>query len=180
MNKKMWQSFYESDRDNYPTDFAKFCSEFIPPGSRVVDLGCGNGRDTYYFAEKGHKVQGVDYATMPKDYQKATFLPFNLSQIIHNGCGWDVIYSRFFLHAITETDVKRLVMWSRGLFMAEFRCVGDKPKLYADHKRTFINPEKLINMMIHLGYEIIYFYKGNNLASYKDENPLVGRIVAKR
>ena len=36
--------------------FEKYCR----PGSRILDLGCGSGRDTKYFLEKGYRVDAID------------------------------------------------------------------------------------------------------------------------
>ena len=34
--------------------------EKIPSGSRILDFGCGSGRDTKYFLEKGYQVTATD------------------------------------------------------------------------------------------------------------------------
>ena len=33
---------------------------YLEPGSRILDLGCGSGRDTRYFLEKGYQVDATD------------------------------------------------------------------------------------------------------------------------
>lgn len=180
MNKKMWENFYLSEHDQYPTSFAKFAIDFIPACSEVIDLGCGNGRDSYYLGEKGNQVKGFDYAFQPKDFNGALFSTANLTSIFKEKCSYDVVYSRFFLHSITANEVRQLLAWSKGLFLAEFRCVGDNPVIYKDHKRTIIYPEFIFETMIDMEYEILYFHKSRGLAVYKEEDPLVGRIVARR
>jgi 2-polyprenyl-3-methyl-5-hydroxy-6-metoxy-1,4-benzoquinol methylase len=37
-------------------------SALLPPGARVLDVGCGEGRDSVFFAERGFDVTGVDIA----------------------------------------------------------------------------------------------------------------------
>ncbi|MCR5431877.1 MAG: class I SAM-dependent methyltransferase [Lachnospiraceae bacterium] len=32
----------------------------LPEGARILDFGCGSGRDTKYFLEKGFRAEGVD------------------------------------------------------------------------------------------------------------------------
>ena len=32
----------------------------LPPGGQIVDLGCGSGRDSHYFLEKGFAVDALD------------------------------------------------------------------------------------------------------------------------
>lgn len=34
----------------------------VPPGARILDLGCGDGRWSTLLAESGHRVTGVDYS----------------------------------------------------------------------------------------------------------------------
>jgi tellurite methyltransferase len=41
---------------------ARQVSALLPPGARVLDLGCGEGRDSVFFAERGFDVTGVDIA----------------------------------------------------------------------------------------------------------------------
>lgn len=34
--------------------------ELLPQGARILDLGCGSGRDTKYFLDQGYRVDAVD------------------------------------------------------------------------------------------------------------------------
>lgn len=43
-----------------PSPFAREASELLPPAARVLDLGCGEGRDSVFFAAQGFEVTGVD------------------------------------------------------------------------------------------------------------------------
>ena len=35
-------------------------AKMLPAGSRILDFGCGSGRDTKYFLEKGYRVEATD------------------------------------------------------------------------------------------------------------------------
>lgn len=35
-------------------------AKMLPEGSRILDFGCGSGRDTKYFLEKGYRVEATD------------------------------------------------------------------------------------------------------------------------
>lgn len=43
-----------------PSSFAREVSALLPPGARVLDLGCGEGRDSVFFASRGFDVTGAD------------------------------------------------------------------------------------------------------------------------
>ena len=54
------QSFYDSTVD---VDMVDFYHKFLPvvgAEGRILDLGCGSGRDTKYFVGLGYKVDAID------------------------------------------------------------------------------------------------------------------------
>ena len=59
--KEYWDRFYLSAELIYPSPFAEFCQvEFLKKNEKIIDLGCGTGRDTLFFFKKGHQVVGID------------------------------------------------------------------------------------------------------------------------
>ncbi len=60
-----WAREYAKTPDRYiwgkaPSRFARELTAFVPPGGRILDLGCGEGRDSVYFAFCGYEVTGLD------------------------------------------------------------------------------------------------------------------------
>ena len=60
-----WGLEYSRTPDRYiwgkaPSTFAKGLLALVPRRGRILDLGCGKGRDSVYFAEKGFAVTGID------------------------------------------------------------------------------------------------------------------------
>jgi hypothetical protein len=45
-----------------PSALVKELAGELPPGSRILELGCGLGADARHFAEQGHHVLAVDYS----------------------------------------------------------------------------------------------------------------------
>ena len=92
----------------------------------------------------------------------------------------DVIYSRFLLHAVSNKEIIKLIKWSKNYFIAEFRIVGDEPVIYQDHKRNLINLGWLINKLLENNFEILKLKVGRGMAKYKNEDPLVARVYARK
>ena len=65
MTRSPWAREYARTPNEYiwglaPSDFARAVRALLSPGARVLELGCGEGRDSVYFAACGCDVTGVD------------------------------------------------------------------------------------------------------------------------
>ena len=62
MDKSYWNQFYKKRNElMQPSTFAVFCHHnFLQPGSNIIELGSGDGRDSIFFAREGHFVTGLD------------------------------------------------------------------------------------------------------------------------
>jgi SAM-dependent methyltransferase len=75
---RAWDSYWEATRDRLgtgPGGFARWCVPYLKemaPGPRVLELGCGAGRDLQYFVEEGFHVDGVDSSPVALDIARAT------------------------------------------------------------------------------------------------------------
>ena len=49
----------------HPSSIARIFLEKFPPreGQMLIDIGCGEGRDSIFFARNGYQVTGFDYST---------------------------------------------------------------------------------------------------------------------
>ena len=60
--------YYDKNAEEFSTgtlnvDFADIQNQFLtlmPKGGLILDFGCGSGRDTKYFLDKGYEVEAVD------------------------------------------------------------------------------------------------------------------------
>jgi Methyltransferase domain len=164
-----WADFYA--RTSYDTGSSFFdlvnSREDLP--DKVVDIGCGDGRDSYAFARAGRQVVGLDrshvaiaHATKKAqemrltsalsftacDVSDAETLHATLTAARSEGPDRAVLfYARFFLHSIPE-DVQDIMMTvikqcSRDgdYFAAEFRTDKDEAtaKVHGEHYRRFQN-----------------------------------------
>ena len=63
--RTQYEKFYEGDQYYWgtePADFLKLLIEFKPPlpGTKVLDIGCGEGKDAVYMAQRGYTVTAFD------------------------------------------------------------------------------------------------------------------------
>ncbi|PSQ42046.1 hypothetical protein BRD17_09585 [Halobacteriales archaeon SW_7_68_16] len=63
-----------NDRESLPEPFVAFIDRFLDhvDGDRIVDVGCGTGRETGHFVRQGYEAIGVDVAAGMIDHASAT------------------------------------------------------------------------------------------------------------
>ena len=207
-NERYWNEFYKREFVHVPSQFCVFVSTYISPSSTVVELGCGNGRDSHFFSSVNFSVIGVDLSESAiemsiqnsnpnKDVQ---FLCGDISEAsicedINQVLGSrreraDIcFYSRFVMHSIDEIQQKAFMLGLHNLMKPgdrvffEFRSKEDEKtkKVYGNHYRRYVDTEQFITQLVELvGVEIIYSITGRGMAMYNDEDPCVSRIIAQK
>ena len=114
-NSAYWQKFYkENSVASSPSGFAKYVTNYILKHNLFVpllDIGCGNGRDSCYFASQGIDVTGIDFNSEPDDqgfkFYKADLKNFDYSN-------FSLLYLRFVVHTLTESELDNLISLISG------------------------------------------------------------------
>ena len=106
-----------------------------------------------------------------------------------NNNGSLVHYSRFVLHSLDESEEDRFlaalcdcVKQNERVFF-EFRTKedADRYKHYPDHFRRYLDTDKFqLKLSDNLGFSVEYSVTGTGMAKYKQEDPLVSRVVARK
>ena len=57
-----WNYFYKKKKTiSLASNFAKYCSKnYIKKNNKLIEIGCGNGRDAFYFSKNKISVTAVD------------------------------------------------------------------------------------------------------------------------
>ena len=99
-----------------PSDFALGVARLVRPGDYVLDLGCGEGRDSVFFAALGGVVTGVDLSPdgIAKGKRLARALglrvswwPGSMTEMLPPGC-FDLIFSCGSLHYVPRARRRAL------------------------------------------------------------------------
>lgn len=206
-----WASFYAHHQFDSGSSFYQHLEDKHNLPECVLDIGCGDGRDSFAFAKSGYQVIGIDRS--PTGVEQAikrsrrenlgSNLTFTTCDIVETTQFEDIIrtaragthekpilfYMRFFLHSITEEAQEALLTTianaaqNGDYFAAEFRTDRDRVrnKTFGDHYRRYQNGwsfgRKLTN---RFGFTILEEVAGTGLSVYKNEDPHLYRVVARK
>lgn len=208
MDSVYWNKFYKKFSFDIPSScstFAEFCvAKKAFEGLRILELGSGNGRDSRFFCANGFEVLAVDqidpsgnlenYAVDGLEYRCSDFCAEDLFSSIAATSESIGLYSRFSLHAISETDQMTLMArinscQNIGVLAIEARSIYDRRfgvgepvgrNAFIDtHYRRFIDPEELYEE-ISKEFLVKYFEVADGLSVFKDDDPVVVRLVGNR
>ena len=170
--KEYWSRFYASLHTTIPSPFAASVAMELNAPSDVVDMGCGNGRDSMFFASLGHRVLGLDVATTAiandrrasreRGFKGVGFeeldvgLEGNLEEALARFRSGDrnesvaplAIYARFFLHAITKQEQNTIISALANYLGRGDRCFFEfrTDKDSSLHKRFGSHYRRFINV----------------------------------
>lgn len=101
-HSQQWLHKHSSEK----TAFAEEVNKLLPPRSTMLELGCGEGNDSIYFAEQGHRITATDFSDVVIEqnnerwsHQNLTFKIQDISQPFDFGdASFDAIYARLALY----------------------------------------------------------------------------------
>jgi SAM-dependent methyltransferase len=205
-----WANFYARSEAAPPSSFAELALARADLPSTVIDIGCGDGRDSLAFASSGRTVLGLDRAENAVrraaeradelgvadrasftacDLTDAPALREHVSSALAKAEGPAVFYLRFLLHAISAEAQSALlrtlseVARPGDLLMAELRTDKDEalPKAFGKHFRRFQDgPALSAALREEYGFEVVDDQQGTGLAPFRNEDPQLYRVLARR
>lgn len=201
-----WNKYYHRKKaPQVPSLFAQWVDRQLVREKTILDLGCGNGRDSLFFYANGMNVTAIDASSKAIEKLKKENVEDNIyficddfvcATVIFAG-QYDYCYSRFSLHAINESQETEVlnnifkVLKEGGKLFIETRSIHDdlygKGKkvdedsyYYEGHFRRFIRKERLLEKLVRIGFKIVYEKEEKDFAPYQDANPPIIRIVAEK
>ena len=208
-DKEYWDEYYAThSKPNDASTFAEFVLDRLEEGKTLIELGCGNGRDSLFFSKNGLNVVAVDQVDSEIKFLNENYASENITFVagdftnlatseedLIKNTQFDYIYSRFTFHSINEAKEDRTLDWisnhlDGGLFLLEARSLNDPmfkkgdalsdTENFTTHYRRYMDLDKFTDKLEDLGFEILFEIEDKDLAPYKDDNPYVIRIIAKK
>jgi len=197
INKKYWINFYSEIK--VPTEHSMF-SEYVLKDisslnpDRIIDIGCGNGRDSLFFIKNGYKCEGVDLYTSQNKYLGNSLHKIDATEIDLKA---NIYYARFFFHTIKENILDSFLkninkmMDENSIFYFETRSTREitneeksetnfKSSIGEKHFRLLYSLEYLKSKLEN-SFNIIDIEESNEFAIYKTDKPYVirGKFIKK-
>lgn len=201
-----WDSFYAAkDVPSKPSSFAQSIVDSIDKSHTLVELGCGNGRDSFFFAKNAVKTIGLDLSAEAieinnsfghpnVEFKVADFTALKQDQFEDIGN----VYSRFTLHSVDHESYLRTIDWcantlvpGSGMLFLEARSINDplcgqgttgseKNEWITTHYRRFAEIKDVMNDLKERGFDLVQVTENYTDSWYKDDHAVVYRITAKK
>lgn len=145
------------------TKFAEEVNETIPANSAILELGCGEGNDSIYFAKNGHAVTATDFSDVVIEKNLEQGVHYNLdfevldisNRFNFDDASFDVVYARLSLHyfsdQVTRDIFKEIARVLKPGGMLCFMCKGTEDSLYGQG-------DKIENDMYELKGHVRHFF----------------------
>ncbi len=144
---KYWDNKWTEYTESKPNPFAvKLIDLYISKEKpKLLDLGCGDGRDVDYFIKNGFKVSTLDIATKSiakikeKFGNKVNASCQDIRSLKYENGSFDIIYAHLTLHYFTDEETTKIfnkiydLLNEDGVFFV--KCKSDKDKLYGEGKK---------------------------------------------
>ena len=183
-----WEKIYSQENffGTGPTKLAKLAASIIKekPIEKILEIGCGQGRDALYFSSAGYRVNAIDISSNAIEFvniNKEILGLKNLKATVHDiekplgfpEENFDFVYSNLALQFFTVDSLRRIfkniskVMKKNSLFLFSTKKEGDKYYNFGLKKNDFA--------FEHNGV-IRYFYKSDILKNLLSEDFKVIKI----
>ncbi len=94
--------------------------KYLEPGGKILDLGCGSGRDSFFLADQGYKVWGVDISRVAIEKAlkntKSSQIDFRVAsaeELDFEDNFFDAVYSGWVLQSVplesAASEIKRVL-----------------------------------------------------------------------
>ena len=133
--REAWDSFYSGNRRPWRgvSDIGELP---FPPGGRVLEVGCGNGKTAVALAKRGYRVTGMDFSQKAIDICRelildADFVCASILNIPFENGSFDGISAFHVLEHLTDEELDRAsgelyrVMRNGGYLLVKSFAEGD-------------------------------------------------------
>lgn len=136
--QEKWNETYMRRKIVSTVDFAKKALSFleIQPGATILDIGCGDGRDSMFFAQKGLHVTAIDFsevaiAKLQKHSPSITAIVKDIATMDFPHATFDAVYAHLSLHYFDDKKTTAIfqkvydLLRDNGFFFVRCKSIHD-------------------------------------------------------
>ena len=206
-----WNNLYKNKLGDSKTtynssSFYVFCKPFIKPNKKIIEFGCGNGKDAVQLTKDSKEYIGIDLCKIAiqicrelnlknSSFIQETFGGHSLLNHKEKLSNADIIFSRFSLHSINLDECKKalenanILLNTGGILLIETRSINDprygkgikvkneKHAFIDTHYRRFMEVKELMDLLKD-NFNIIMMNEEYVDANYHDDHAVVIRVIA--
>ena len=206
LNKNFWSNYYKTHNHNInnQSTFAEYVYDNISKDCKyLLDLGCGNCRDSIFFSTKDIQVDAIDYnGHLDNDYHNLTLIKKDVELFLTEKDlkPYNLVYMRWFLHAMPYDNAERIfylacnILEKGSKICIEVRSINDnilkKNSIYDEedlsykttHKRWLYSIPMLENLIEKYNMKKIHIEEGyfSPNKNTETENPLIIRCIIEK
>lgn len=193
------QKFWDSKWSKYnsglaATNYAKNSLSFLKKTNckTLLDLGCGDGKDSIYFAKNGFSVTAIDFSNeaikiLKKEIEnkKNLNIQTKISDIknLKLNKKFDVIYSNLSLHYFDDKDTKKIFndlkkyLNNEGIIFIRVKSVDDSlAEIGIKHSDNFYKINKK-NQRLFSKTTLIYYLSGYRILKIRKNSSILMSLV---
>lgn len=202
-NRNIWDEIYSGENAVYGMEPEYKLVKYLHHATkgRVLDIGCGEGRNSLFFAENGFEIDGIDISEVAINKCKQTFAEYGYAINLKNADlknlsltpnSYSVIIVAWVLNFFKGAEVVEIIeKLKRALSPGGLIYIGvfstRDPKMaveerepYETEKNTFYDKQKKHWVHYFDKHEIMVNFKGYTVISISEELYLEGSGKAQR
>lgn len=182
------KAFIERTRNLEFTDMQDRFLSYLKPSARILDFGCGSGRDAKYFLDKGYRVDAID-GSEEFVKQASEYIKIEVKQMLFQELDAVAIYDGIWacasiLHLrkeeLREVFVKMAqALVSKGIIYASFKYGTDELERNGRHF-TDMTEEKMTCMLDGTGvFRILDMHVTTDVRPGREDEKWLNIIIQK-
>ncbi|WP_051204728.1 class I SAM-dependent methyltransferase [Butyrivibrio sp. VCD2006] len=180
--------FFESSIDADMSDMRDRFLKFIPDGGKLLDAGCGCGRDSKAFHDAGYEVIAFDASEemckMASAYIGRSVRNLRFEEIDYDGI-FDGVWACASLLHVTEGNLPNVMeriyrsLKPGGVLYASFKY-GEGVCIRGDRSFIDFDEKSIISLLVNAGFAVLSVEIGNDSRVGREQEKWVNAIGKKK